>query len=195
MITNLENKLKFIELMDEMKFVDRVIWLKNGWLENDAEHSFHLALMVITFWEDFQYLDLLKCLKIALLHDLVEIYAWDTYFIDVEWRKTKKKRESEALDKLEEVLWKSSFYDFRSIIEDYNNKSSEETIFVYELDKIQPVMQVYMQNWKDLTKYKLKKEEVINNKYKKVSNKFGFQKLLDVYFERMQEWDMFYKEN
>ena len=84
MITNLKNKLKFIELMDEMKNVARVISLRNNTFENDAEHSFHLALMVIVFWEDFPELDLLKCLKLALLHDLVEIYAGDTYFLDTD---------------------------------------------------------------------------------------------------------------
>lgn len=194
MISNLIKKLKFIELVDEMKYIERVISLKNDRLESDAEHSFQLALMVITFIDDFKELDLLKCLKIALLHDLVEIYAWDTYFMDEEWRKTKKIREIEALNKLEKILWKSSFYDFRNIIEEYNEQITDESIFVNDLDKIQPVIQIYLQKGLDLTTYKVKTEDLKNNKYKNVSNKFGLQKLLDIYFERMNKEWMFYKE-
>lgn len=84
MITNLENKLRFIELVDEMKSITRTITLKCGRKESDADHSYHLAMMVLTFAEDFPGLDILKCLKLALLHDLVEIFAGDTYIFDTE---------------------------------------------------------------------------------------------------------------
>jgi|GEM_PF-5437389 len=75
MLTNLEKKLKFIEIVDEMKYIKRIIYLKDNFLENDAEHSYHLALMVMTFIDDFSELDYEKCLKLALIHDIVEIYA------------------------------------------------------------------------------------------------------------------------
>jgi putative hydrolase of HD superfamily len=60
--------------------------------------------MVLTFIDDFPELDILRCIKLALLHDLVEIFAGDTYIFDIDRVKTKKKREEEALEKLEEVL-------------------------------------------------------------------------------------------
>ena len=71
MIKNLENKLKFIELLDKMKDIKRVILLKNGKFETDAEHTFHVAMMAIVFSSDFPELAQLKTIKIALFNDLV----------------------------------------------------------------------------------------------------------------------------
>ena len=82
MIKNLENKLKFIELLDQMKDIERAMLLRNGRRENNAEHSFHLAMIVIVFIEDFPELDELKVIKMALFHDIVEIFAWDTIIFD-----------------------------------------------------------------------------------------------------------------
>ena len=92
MITNLKEKLKFIELMDEMKNIERAIRLKNWREETNAEHSFHMAMMVVVLIEDFPQLDNIKCIKMALFHDLVEIFAWDTVIFDEEREKTKKER-------------------------------------------------------------------------------------------------------
>jgi 5'-deoxynucleotidase YfbR-like HD superfamily hydrolase len=75
MITNLKNKLKFIELVDKMNEIKRAIILQSGEKESDSEHSFHLAIMVTIFISDFPKIDELKAVKIALFHDLVEIFA------------------------------------------------------------------------------------------------------------------------
>ena len=192
MITNLENKLKFIELLDEMKSIERVITLKSWRKESDAEHSYHLATMVMVFIEDFPELDYLKCLKIALLHDIVEIFAWDTYIFDKEGIDTKKQRELESLKKIEKVLWENKFSDYKKIIEEYEDKNTKESIFVSQLDKLQPVIQVYIMWWKDHFTYKAKKEAVFENKYKIIDDTFGLRKVLDVYFEKLVKWNMFY---
>lgn len=192
MITNLENKLKFIELIDEMKSIERTITLSCWRRESDADHSYHLAIMVLTFIEDFKYLDVLKCLKIALLHDIVEIFAWDTYFIDEEKLKTKKQREDESLKKIEEILWKTSFENFKEIIQEYEEKKSKEAIFVSQLDKLHPIIQIYLTWWRDFHTFKAKKDEVIANKYEKIDDEFWFRKVLDIYFEKMFENNMFY---
>ncbi len=192
MITNLENKLKFIELLDEMKRVERVITLKSWRKESDAEHSYHLATMVMVFIEDFPELDYLKCLKIALLHDIVEIFAWDTYIFDKEGIDTKKQRELESLEKIEKVLWESSFSEYKKIIKEYEKKQTKESIFVNQLDKLHPIIQVYMMWWKDHFTYKAKKEAVFENKYKIIDDTFGFRKVLDVYFDKLVKWNMFY---
>jgi putative hydrolases of HD superfamily len=102
MIKNIEKKLKFIELVDEMKNIKRAIFLRDGTQENDAEYSYHLAMMVMTFIDDFPELDYEKCLKIALIHDLIEIYAGDTVALDKEAEKTKKQREKNAFLRLKD---------------------------------------------------------------------------------------------
>lgn len=61
--------------------------------ENDAEHSWHIAVMAMIFkdYVDFE-IDELKVIKMLLVHDLVEIYAGDTYCYDTEGYKTKEKK-------------------------------------------------------------------------------------------------------
>lgn len=191
-MTNLENKLKFIEIVDEMKSITRTISLQCGRKESDADHSYHLAIMVMTFIDDFPELDLLRCLQIALLHDLVEIFAGDTYIFDTDGVKTKEKRERESLDKLEAILWKSSFRDFRNIIEEYEHKNTKEAIFVHQLDKLHPIIQIYLTKWTDFVEYKAPKQDIIKNKYSKIDDMFHFRQVLDTYFWRMERENMFY---
>ena len=65
MIKNLEKKLKFLELVDEMKLIKRAVFLKDWSQESDAEHSYHLALMVMIFIEDFPELNYEKAIKLV----------------------------------------------------------------------------------------------------------------------------------
>lgn len=194
MITNLENKLKFIELMDEMKSIERAIFLKNWRRENNAEHSFHLAMMVLIFIEDFPELDSYKCLKMALLHDIVEVFAGDTVIFDAKMEATKEEREIKAIWQLEEVLWKDNFFFIKEIIEEYMKKTSLEAQFVNQIDKFQPIMQIVMEGGKTWHKFKFDKTKLIENKYSKIDDKFWLIKILDRYFEKAEKENMFYNE-
>lgn len=194
MIKNLENKLKFIELLDEMKNIERAIYLRNWKREDNAWHSFHLAMMVLVFIKDFSNLDVLKCVKMALLHDIVEIFAWDTVIFDTKMEATKEDRERKAIDQLEEVLWKEDFESFRKIIEEYMARSSDEAEFVHQIDKFQPIMQIVMEGWKTWHDWKIDKNKLIDKKYKEVNDKFWLIKILERYFNKAERENMFYKE-
>lgn len=194
MIKNLHQKLKFIELMDKMKEIERAIYLKYPRRETDAEHSFHLAMMVITFAQDFPELDIEKALKFALVHDIVEIYAWDTVvLVDVELLKTKEKREREALERLEKEFWEV-LPDFIQLIKDYESKKSEEAKFVYSLDKIQPIIQIVMEWWQSWHNWKYDYNKVKNRAYKKIYPQFWLDKILDIYFEKAEKEKIYYNE-
>ncbi len=195
MITNLEKKLQFIELVDEMKSITRTITLRAWRKESDADHSYHLAMMVLTFVEDFTDLDVLKCLKMSLLHDLVEIFAGDTYIFDAKAIETKKEREKLSLKKLEEILWKSSFQDFREIFEEYEIHETREAQFVYQLDKLHPIIQIYITDGRDFFEYMAEKDLVLANKYSKIDDTFGFRAILDQYFDKLEKGNMFYNPN
>ncbi|MEA3305018.1 MAG: HD domain-containing protein [Patescibacteria group bacterium] len=142
MIQNLQKKLEFIELMDQMKNIERAILLKNRRQESNADHSFHLAMMVIVFAEDFPQLDTYKCVKLALIHDLVEIYAGDTIVLDIEHEKTKEERERAAVYKFAAEFGNNIFEGLIDLMNDYEEKNSAESKFVYSLDKVQPIIQV-----------------------------------------------------
>ena len=193
MITNIQNKLKFIELMDKMKDIERAMFLKNWRQETNAEHSFHLAMMVITFSEDFPELDIEKCLKFAIIHDIVEIYAWDTVALDVKMEKTKDFRENESLKRLEREFWEV-LPDFIELLKEYEKKSSLETKYVYSLDKIQPIIQVIMEWWKTWHNWKIDFDKIKKRQYSKIYPEFWLSKILDIYFEKAEKENMFFNE-
>lgn len=120
-------------------------------LENDTEHSYNLAMTGWYLAKWFPELDRDLIIRFGLIHDLVETYAGDTYiFAPEDELATKAEREADALIKLEQE-W-PDFSDMTQHIHDYESKSSPESKFIYALDKIMPVMVVYINdgyNWKD----------------------------------------------
>lgn len=194
MITNLEKKLKFIELVDEMKNIERAIFLRNWKQETDAEHSYHLAMMVITFADDFPELNIEKCLKFALIHDVIEIYAWDTVALDKEAEKTKDEREKASLLRLEKEFW-DVFPELIKLLKEYDLKSSKEAQFVYSLDKVHPVIQNVLEWWKWRNKWKIDFDEIMQRQYSKIYGEFWLEKILDIYFEKAKKEKIFYKKN
>ena len=193
MIKNLKQKLQFIELMDKMKDIDRTIFLRNGKQENDAEHSFHLAMIVITFAEDFPELNIEKCLKLALIHDIIEIYAWDTPVHDKEFAKSKKQREYDSLKRLEKEFWKV-LPEFIALAKEYEEMKTSEAQFVTSVDKIHPIMQVALEWGKAWRDYKIDFDMIKKRQYSKIYPQFGFDKILDIYFEKAEKEGMWYRE-
>ena len=111
----------------------------NGYNENDVEHSYGLAM---TCWYLHPFLvpelDLGLILRYSLAHDIVEVYAGDTYSFDTEALKSKERRERDALSRLRQE-W-SDFSDPMLLAERYMDKYDEEARFVKAVDKILPVL-------------------------------------------------------
>lgn len=150
----LENVLEFAQMLNAFRQVERVIYA-NGTdrLENDSEHSYHLA-MLAWYIADSGKLDLDKNLiiKYALVHDLVEVYAGDTYIYseDREHTESKIDREHQALIRLKKEFPLSE--DMFSAIDRYEKREDRESRFVYALDKVQPIIQTYLDSgriWKE----------------------------------------------
>lgn len=194
MIKELENKLKFIELVEEMKIIKRAAFKKNWNQETDAEHSYHLAVMVMIFIHDFQNLNYEKSLKLALIHDFLEIYAWDTIVFDKKLEDTKIQRERQALIRLKKEYW-NVLPEFIELLEEYENKISLESKFVYSLDKVQPVIQNVIAWWKARNFFKTDFDEIKQRQYSKIFPEFEFLKqILDIYFEKAEKEKIFYKK-
>lgn len=94
--------VEFCKLIDNEKFVQRRTYLSDGErLENDAEHAWHMAVMALLLAEYAnESVDVLKVVSLLLVHDLVEIYAGDTFAYDEEGKKTQRERELAAAQKL-----------------------------------------------------------------------------------------------
>ena len=161
-----QKTLNFIELIDQYKNVFRIIYLDNKKrLENDAEHSWHIAMMAWLFAPYYEEpLNLEKCLKMALMHDLVEIYSGDISAFDQKGRIKKAENEAKAAVKLFNKLPQPLKKEFFELFEEYETRQSAEARFVSALDKLQPIIQNNLTKgvmWKD---YKITPQMAEENK-------------------------------
>ncbi len=138
----LEQIVDFCRLADKEKFIRRRTYLTDGQrLENDAEHAWHLAVMALLLCEYAnEEVDLLKVVSMVLIHDLVEIYAGDTFAYDKEGIKTQKAREEAAADRLFPRLPEDLAEKFRGLWEEFEADETPEAHFAHTLDNFQPLM-------------------------------------------------------
>ncbi len=118
--------------------------------ENDTEHSYNLAVTAWFLCGWFPDLDRDKVIRYALAHDFVEVHAGDTFiYADAAELATKEAREKEALSQLTHE-W-GDFEELYKTIALYEKRDDSESRFVYALDKIMPIMLVYIHDgysWK-----------------------------------------------
>lgn len=109
--------------------------------ENDAEHSFSLALFTAVLAEySNEPIDVLKTIKTVLIHDIVEIDAGDTYCYDSAGNSTKAEREKTAADRLFALLPSEQEKEFRGLWEDFEAGKSPEARFAAAVDRVQPLL-------------------------------------------------------
>lgn len=151
----LQQALKFSDMLNRFCLVERMVLVNGGERrENDIEHSYQLAMLAWYIIDSRKLdLDVDLVLKYALVHDLVEVYAGDTYTYsaDAENIASKGVREEAALKHLHQEFLE--FPDLFEYIERYEKKSDRESRFVYALDKIHPIINTYLDNgrrWKEL---------------------------------------------
>lgn len=138
----LNQQFNFIKEIDKEKFIERQTLLtdKKG-RENDAEHAWHIAIMAILLKEYAnEEIDLLKTVSMLLIHDLVEIYAGDTYAYDSENKKTQKEREDKAANKIFGLLPKDQRKEFFDLWNEFEKGDTMESKFAHAMDNIQPTM-------------------------------------------------------
>jgi putative hydrolase of HD superfamily len=175
--------LEFIELTHKFRAVKRkVVFASDKEHENDAEHSFQLALCA---WylinTDKIKLDTEKALKYALAHDLVEAYAGDTpsavhRSFEAE-RQTKKAREEEAAKRIEEEF--PEFKELHKIIHAYEMREDKESKFVYALDKVMPILNIYLDKGYSWKVNDVKIEDVIAYKKDQIAESPEVKKYFD----------------
>lgn len=140
--TRFHQQMKFLLEMDKSKEVFRQNYLASGSRkENDAEHSWHLAMMCLLLQEySREKLDVLRTLTMVLFHDVIEIDAGDTYAYDSESGKTKEKRERQAAVRLYGMLPEDQGNYLREIWEEFEAGETPEARFAHTLDRVQPLM-------------------------------------------------------
>lgn len=139
----LESQVRFLLEIDRLKQVLRQnLLLDASRQENDAEHSWHLAVMAILLSEYAREpgLDLLRVVKMALLHDVVEIDAGDTFVYDTVGMANKREREVVAADRIFQLLPADQAAEFRSIWDEFEAQETPEARFAAALDRLQPLL-------------------------------------------------------
>ena len=138
----LQQQMKFILEVDKVKQIIRQTYLADGSRkENDAEHSWHLALMAVLLKEYAnEEVDLAKVIPMVLLHDLVEIDAGDTYAYDQAGLATQRARETTAADRIFGMLPEDQGIKFRNLWEEFEAYETAEAKFAHVLDNCQPLL-------------------------------------------------------
>lgn len=138
----IEKQFEFLKEIDKEKNIFRQTYLANGMRkENDAEHAWHMALFVMVLSEYAnEDIDVLKTMKIVLIHDLIEIYAGDTYAYDSKGNESKRGRELAAADRLFNILPEDQAEEFRALWDEFEENITPEARFANTMDKIQPLM-------------------------------------------------------
>lgn len=140
--SELDRIVEFCRVIDREKFVQRRTYLTDGErLENDAEHAWHMAMMALLL-SDYsrEKIDVLRVVSILLVHDLVEVYAGDTFAYDVEGLKTQRERELAAADRLFSQLPEEMGLKIRSLWDEFEAWETPEAKFAHSLDNFQPLM-------------------------------------------------------
>jgi putative hydrolases of HD superfamily len=135
-------QLDFIIEADKLKNIIRRNYISDGSKrENDAEHSWYFALTAMILSEHANNeIDVQKVIKMAIIHDLVEIYAGDTFIYDEQGKETQKERERIASEKIFGLLPEDQKNQYIDLWNEFEDNRSNESKFARSIDRIVPVL-------------------------------------------------------
>lgn len=138
----MEQQFAFALEVDKLKNIFRQTRLSgHGRRENDAEHSWHIALMAYLFREYAnEEVDILRVMLMCLVHDIVEIDAGDTYAYDAQSLETQAAREAAARERLYSILPEDQGAELAALFDEFEACETPEARFARALDNIQPMM-------------------------------------------------------
>lgn len=142
MDNRLKKQLDFALEIDKVKNIFRKTHLSgHGRAENDAEHSWHMALMAYLLREySNEKIDIARVMLMCLVHDIVEIDAGDTYAYDDEGLKTQKIREQSAKERIFSLLPDDQRDELTALFDEFEAYETAESKFAHAMDNLQPIM-------------------------------------------------------
>lgn len=154
--------IEFIVELDKMKSIfRRTSIIGQDRLEDDAQHSWHISIMAMILSEySNEKIDVLKVIKMLLSHDLVEIYAGDTFCYDQEGNKTKREREVAAADKLFSMIDHDKADELRALWEEFEEEETPEAVFAASMDRLQPMLSNYKNDGGTWKKHDVSKTDI-----------------------------------
>jgi putative hydrolases of HD superfamily len=163
MNSRLQTQLEFLFEIDKLKHVFRRTKLLNGSrYENDAEHAWHLAMMAMVLYEySNEPVEMLKVIKMVLIHDLVEIDAGDTFLYDEKGSRLKEEAETRAAARLYGLLPEDQRREFIDLWKEFEKKETPEAKFAAALDRLEPIIQNVKTEGHAWVKHEITKNQVI----------------------------------
>lgn len=158
----MRKQIEFLMEIDKVKNIFRQTYLADAnRKENDAEHSWHLAIAAFLLKEyAVEEVDLLKVIIMVLIHDLVEIDAGDTYAYDYKGAETKREREVAAADRIFGMLPVDQGEFFRELWEEFEAYESADAKYAHLLDNFQPLLLNNESNGLSWVEHDVKKSQV-----------------------------------
>ena len=175
----IEKQLAFSLEIDKAKNIFRQTHLSgNGRKENDAEHSWHMAIMAYLLREHAnEKVDIAKVMLMCLIHDLVEIDAGDTYAYDAEGLQTQKLREDAAKERIFSILPEEQATELIALFDEFEAYETAESKFAHAMDNLQPLILNNSNNGGDWREHNVTVEQI----YKRQSKtKLGSEKLFEI---------------
>lgn len=138
----LDSQFLFAAEIDKMTSVlRRTLLVDLSRRENDAEHSWHIAVMAMLFSEyAAEPVDIGRVVQMCVVHDLVEVYAGDTFAYDAAGNADKEAREKAAADQLFGMLPKEQGRMIRSLWEEFDAMESADAKYAACMDRLQPFL-------------------------------------------------------
>ncbi|MCK9443645.1 MAG: HD domain-containing protein [Tissierellaceae bacterium] len=154
--------IEFIVELDKMKSILRQTSLiGKDQREDDAQHSWHIAVMAMVLGEySNEKLDTGKVIKMLLTHDLIEIYAGDTFCYDKAGNETKRERELVGAEKVFGILDEDKGRELRALWDEFEEGKTPEAIFAASMDRLQPMLNNYHNNGGTWGKFNVAKEDI-----------------------------------
>ena len=163
---NLLKQVSFIKEIDKLKYIQRRTKLFNSDRhENDAEHSWHLAMMTIVLAEHSDKpIDVMKVLKMVLIHDIVEIDAGDIFLYDTTKSHTNTDEELIAAKRIFGLLPTEQAEDFIAIWNEFEEGITDEAKFAKSMDRFEPLLQNTSNNGGTWAEYNVPYQTVYDKK-------------------------------
>jgi putative hydrolase of HD superfamily len=175
----LDRQMAFALEIDKVKNIFRQTHLSGkGRNENDAEHSWHMAIMAYLLREYAnEDVDIGKVMLMCLIHDIVEIDAGDTYAYDSAMRQTQKAREEAAKERIFSILPQEQAAELKALFDEFEGYQTAESKFAHAMDNLQPLMLNNSNGGADWLAHNVTAEQV----YKRQSKtKLGSDKLYEI---------------
>jgi putative hydrolase of HD superfamily len=162
-----EKQMQFLTEVEKLKIIYRQNTVVDGSrYENSAEHSWHIVLMAMVLLDssDNKEIDLLRVVKMLVIHDLVEIDVGDMFLYDTEANQNKSKLETAAAKRIFGLLPANQCEEFVALWEEFEKRETPDALFAAALDNMQPLMNHYASEHRGIKNCSVRASDVYEKK-------------------------------